>query len=177
MRQRLVRHPDTPCDAVTEIDVEIERVAPTALKLTYVVLGEIGRLMLPPAAAPARTDELWRHTCFEAFARPVGGEDYREFNFAPSGQWAAYHFDGYRRGMRIAEDVLLPNVALRRGPGWLEVTALADVGEGPIRLGLSAVIEAADGRKSYWALRHAPEKPDFHHADCFALEIPAPLAP
>ncbi|MFC3071197.1 DOMON-like domain-containing protein [Phenylobacterium soli] len=176
MRQRLVRHPDTPCDAVTEIGVEIARIAPTVLKLTYMVQGEIARLAIPAAAGAARTDELWRHTCFEAFAKPAGGEGYLEFNFAPSGQWAAYRFDGYRQGMRLAEDVVLPNVAVRRGPGWLEIAALADVGEGPVRLGLSAVIEAADGRKSYWALRHPPEKPDFHHPDCFALEIPAPLA-
>lgn len=177
MRERLVRHPDTPCDAVTEIDVGITRVAPGALKLTYVVRGELGRLVLPPPARPSRTDELWRHTCFEAFARAPGAEGYLEFNFAPSGQWAAYRFDGYRQGMRLAEDVVLPNVALRKGPGWLELTALADVGDGPVRLGLSAVIEAADGRRSYWALRHPPEKPDFHHPDCFAVEIPAPLDP
>lgn len=141
------------------------------------VLGEVGRLKLPLAAPPVRTDELWRHTCFEAFAKAAGGEAYREFNFAPSGAWAAYSFQTYRQGMHIAEDVVAPNVTLRRGPGWLEVAALADVGERPLRLGLSAVIEAADGRKSYWALRHPPEKPDFHHPDCFAVEIPAPLAP
>jgi hypothetical protein len=43
-------------------------------------------------------------------------------------------------------------------------------------LGLSAVIEETDGHKSYWALRHPPGKPDFHHPDCFALELPAPSA-
>ena len=26
---------------------------------------------------------------------------------------------------------------------------------------------------SYWALAHPPGKPDFHHPDCFALELPA----
>jgi hypothetical protein len=39
------------------------------------------------------------------------------------------------------------------------------------RLGLSAVLEEADGGKSYWALTHPHGKPDFHHADCFALEL------
>ena len=39
-------------------------------------------------------------------------------------------------------------------------------------LGLSAVIEGADGSLSYWALVHPPGKPDFHNADCFALELP-----
>jgi hypothetical protein len=39
------------------------------------------------------------------------------------------------------------------------------------RLALSAVIEEVDGALSYWALRHAPGKPDFHHRDTFALSV------
>jgi hypothetical protein len=39
--------------------------------------------------------------------------------------------------------------------------------------GVAAVIEEADGAKSYWALAHPPGKPDFHHRDCFQLELPA----
>jgi hypothetical protein len=35
------------------------------------------------------------------------------------------------------------------------------------------VIEAIDGTLSYWALAHAPGSPDFHHLDCFALELAA----
>ena len=43
----------------------------------------------------------------------------------------------------------------------------------PWRLGLSAVIEERSGRLSYWALAHPPGAPDFHHRDCFALELAA----
>jgi len=49
--------------------------------------------------------------------------------------------------------------------------------DGSWRLGLAAVIEEASGRKSYWALAHPPGKPDFHHSDCFAHEIPAANTP
>jgi len=41
----------------------------------------------------------------------------------------------------------------------------------PLRLGLSAVVEDVDGILSYWALRHPLGKPDFHHADAFALQM------
>ena len=41
------------------------------------------------------------------------------------------------------------------------------------KLALAAVIEEVDGTKSYWALRHPPGKPDFHHPDCFALTLEA----
>jgi hypothetical protein len=43
-----------------------------------------------------------------------------------------------------------------------------------LRLGLSAVIEDIDGRLSYWALKHPPGKPDFHHPDSFALDVTLP---
>jgi hypothetical protein len=36
------------------------------------------------------------------------------------------------------------------------------------QLGVAAMIEETNGRRSYWALAHPPGKPDFHHADCFA---------
>jgi hypothetical protein len=39
-------------------------------------------------------------------------------------------------------------------------------------LGLSAVLEEKDGTKSYWALAHPREKPDFHDPGCFAARLP-----
>ena len=44
----------------------------------------------------------------------------------------------------------------------------------PLRLGLCAVIEEESGVLSYWALKHRPGRPDFHHPDGFVLEIEAP---
>jgi hypothetical protein len=38
-------------------------------------------------------------------------------------------------------------------------------------LGLSAVIEDKAQVLSYWALKHPAEKPDFHHADSFVVEL------
>jgi len=104
MRQSLRLHPDSLCLAATRIDVDVARSRAGSLLLSYVVTGKIGDLGLPPVTAGARTDELWRHTCFEVFVRPLPGEAYYEFNFAPSTQWAAYRFDGYRSGMRVATE-------------------------------------------------------------------------
>jgi hypothetical protein len=39
------------------------------------------------------------------------------------------------------------------------------------QLGLTAVVEAADGSLSYWALRHPVARPDFHHRDGFAQTL------
>ena len=149
------------------------RPRPGNLILSYVVSGRISDLRWPPVVAAARADELWRHTCFEAFIRPSTGPDYYEFNFSPSTQWAAYQFSGYRSGMRIATEIAAPRIEVRSNEATFTLQAALELDglSSPLHLGLSAVIEETNGRKSYWALAHPPGKPDFHHADCFALEL------
>jgi hypothetical protein len=171
MRHMLKLHPATPASAVAGVEVEVARPAPGRLELRYVVWGATPELVLPAPAPSTRTDELWRHTCVEAFVRGASGEGYYELNVSPSTQWASYRFDGYRDGMRPAP--LEPRVTVRRtGDGFVLGAALHLPDEGAWRLGLSAVIEAADGSVAYWALAHPAGRPDFHHADCFALELP-----
>lgn len=172
MHVALKPHPDTPARAVGAVDVEIGPVNAGQVRLRYVVTGGIEGLVLPRAAAPERADELWKQTCFEAFATRDGG-GYREFNFSPSTQWAAYDFDGYRAGIRNA-DVLAPRIEGRHGQQHYELHVAFDLpGGGPWRVGLTAVIEETGGAVSYWALKHPLGKPDFHHADGFALGLAA----
>jgi len=170
MREALGLHPDSACDPAIRIDGEVARLRRDRLVLSYVVNGRIGKLRLPPA----RTDELWQHTCFEAFVRSAAGPGYYEFNFAPSTQWAVYRFAGYRSGMAVATESAAPRIAVRSSARHFALEAVIDLSPLPLpyRLGLSAVLEETSGRKSYWALAHPPGKPDFHHADCFTLELP-----
>ncbi len=136
---------------------------------------------MPPVTAPARADELWQHTCFEAFVRASPGAAYYEFNFAPSTQWAAYRFERLpKRDERCERDQRARASRCNRAPerytlqASLELERLPGLPSDALwRLGLSAVIEETSGNKSYWALAHPPGKPDFHHADCFALELAA----
>jgi hypothetical protein len=179
MRVALKAHPDFPSDPVSGIEVEIES-DDAGFTLRYTLAGAIAELGIPPISAPDRTDDLWRHTCFEAFLRPADGEAYFEFNFAPSTEWAAYQFAGYRHGMAPAE-VAAPHVAIAATDNALVLTVKLDLSAlhlppGPCRLALSAVIEQASGEKSYWALAHPPGKPDFHHRESFACDLPgAPM--
>ncbi len=119
--------------------------------------------------------ELWRHTCFEAFIAVGRQPFYHEFNFAPSGEWAVYAFRRYRDGGLLADETMRPHITARSDGRQLELDTLVRLDRlSPIharaclRIGLSAVIEAHDGF-SYWALHHPGRKPDFHHADGFAL--------
>lgn len=174
MRRSLIRHPDSPCTAASHIEVEATRPRPENLVLTYIVTGKIIDLRLPSVIAPARTDKLWQHTCFEAFVR-ASGEAYHECNLAPSTQWAAYRFSGYRQGMSVAAEIPPPGIETRSTPERYELRAslgLHLLASATWRLALSAVIEETNGRKSYWSLAHPPGKPDFHHADGFAIELP-----
>jgi len=176
MRLALKRHAGSHRAAIRHIDVDVARPGGGGLVLSYIVTGNIGDLRLPPATASMRADELWRHTCFEAFIRASPGEGYYEFNFAPSTQWAAYHFSSYRSGMRVASEIGAPAIEMQSAPDCCALRAALDLTSMPTgaswRLGLSAVIEETSGNKSYWALAHPSGKPDFHHADCFACELP-----
>lgn len=170
MRRALTRHPALPCPAVESLEVEAGRAPGGRLVLRYRVRGALGDLIVPPPAVPARVDGLWEHTCFEAFVA-FGGDGYLECNFAPSGQWAAYRFDGYRQGMAPFETDP-PRIDVEAGAEELDVrVAFALPAEGPVRIGLTAVIEAADGGLSYWALAHAPGPPDFHRAEIRVLAL------
>jgi hypothetical protein len=167
---RLVLHPQSQAGPVDGIDVDVSRTGET-VALRYVLCGDIRRVRLPTGAG-ARADDLWKHTCFEAFIG-ASGAGYFEFNFTPSKDWAAYRFEGYRAGMRNSE-IAAPCIAVAGDDGVLDLAVqftLPALDEAP-RLGLTAVIEGQAGEKSYWALAHPPGAPDFHHADCFALELP-----
>jgi hypothetical protein len=178
MKAALSAHPAYP-SLVDSIGVEIERVSATLLRFRYRVEGEVGRIALPPPASPLRTDNLWRTTCFEAFIAPMEGENYRELNFSPSSQWAAYDFASYRAGIVQAWAPTPPDIRLDVEAGALEliVAMSLDLDPGSYRLGLSAVIEDKGGTKAFWAAGHAGSAPDFHHPSCFWLELPPPPAP
>jgi hypothetical protein len=172
MPHALRLHPTSLCESIAGIDVNCGLQA-TRLSLRYSIRGDIGALRVPVVAAPQRTDELWRHTCCEAFIGDLNREPYYEFNFAPSTAWAAYRFTGYRREMSAVNEIHEMNIAVSCAADRLVVEATVDLASlfglsSNLRVALSTVIEDQAGRISYWALAHAPGKPDFHHADAFS---------
>ncbi|SMF78728.1 DOMON-like domain-containing protein [Allosphingosinicella indica] len=172
MRQVLLCHPDTPAIAVRSVEAELS-MAGDEIVLSFRATPGDG-LTLPAVAEPARTDALWRHTCFELFVSEPDSDAYCEFNLSPSTQWAAYRFSGYRAGMTALEVPAIPRIETAwQGNAFILTADLRlPVRRRPLRIGLSAVIEESEGTKSYWALRHPPGVPDFHHPDSFALERP-----
>lgn len=148
-----------------------------SLRLHYDVLGAIDKLLIPGAKAPEEAEGLWKHTCFEAFVAVVEEPPYHEFNFSPSGQWAAYAFDDYRtpKDWRVQYPPALSYVRTEERLSVEVILSDRDLPANPLnqtyRLGLSAVIETKEGELSYWALCHPDGKPDFHHRTGFTLSF------
>jgi hypothetical protein len=178
MQFNLVPHPSAPpAEPRFKLWATVEHAASLAAVATTNIWFGVGapaqRFVIPEATEPARRNELWKSTCFEAFLRPLGEETYREWNFAPSGEWAAYDFTSTRTGMEDA-DAADPYIRTEDNFTWWALGAsIAVPADTNWELGLSAVLEEKDGTRSYWALVHPnAEKPDFHDAGCFVARLP-----
>ena len=177
----LARHSQTGTDAIQGIVAQARRTGKGTFTVTYALKGDIFRLRIPPPQPSRRAEGLWQQTCFEVFIAEKGQQSYWEFNFSPSGEWAAYAFKSYRDGGPIEDDGLHPEIVVRSAANNFELEAfvrldrfLSITPQAELRLGLSAVVEENNGTISYWALKHPPGKPDFHHPDSFALELALP---
>lgn len=171
-RAELIPHPACPPGPPERLSVELERQG-DRLWLRFLLDGDPARIAWPDEAAPGRAGDLWKTTCFEVFVAGKAGEaGYGEFNLSPSGQWASYRFDAYREGMRPADQEAVV-LGLDGGDDYMALEARISLPADATRLGLSAVIETAEGGRVYWALAHASEEPDFHHPETFTLALPA----
>ena len=179
-RTALACYPTTLTDAVRGVNVCVERDPSGLLTVRYALRAEMLHVRVPTAQLSARTDGLWKHTCFEAFIAPGAADaGYYELNFSPSSQWAIYSFEAYRKGMSPTEVTAPPGLAVRRFDDRLELDATLDLADlkavraaRTLKLAVTAVVEDDGGTLSYWALKHAPGKPDFHHPDGFVVELP-----
>lgn len=152
--------------------------APT-LDLHYSLTGSTAALVVPaPLQLPSRRDDLWQHTCFEAFLAVPGEEHYWELNLAPSGAWNLYRLDGYRRNLRpetccqsvpIHWRVKAEQASLQARLSLPAELAAAET----LELGLSAVLERNDRELEYWALCHPLPDADFHRREGFRVRLAA----
>ncbi|HXV82565.1 MAG TPA: DOMON-like domain-containing protein [Candidatus Binatia bacterium] len=180
-RVRLTRHPKSEAPAIEKIEAQVDWTESSSLVCTYALTGDLIGLRIPLSQSPCRAERLWEHTCFEAFVAVKGSPEYYEFNFAPSGEWAIYRFKRYRDQTPLEDDMLAPKITVRQRAGGLDLEAVVRLDRLPVIpprakfcLALAAVIEDESGILSYWALRHPPGKPDFHHPEAFSLELAPP---
>ncbi|WP_226496267.1 DOMON-like domain-containing protein [Ferribacterium limneticum] len=170
----LLSHPAALSAQPCGIEVTAAMTADGDLTLDYRVTCPPSALRLPAPQPPGPADGLWQHTCCEAFVAEADA-GYREFNFSPSGQWAAYRFTGYRERDEAFAPTAEPQLSFTPLADGFALRASLPAALLPtgntLHLGLTAVIEAADGSKSYWALAHCAAQPDFHVRQSFALTL------
>lgn len=167
-------HPESPRLALS-VSVRVI-VEPRELVLHYRVRGDTAAVRWPEAQGGGMADDLWRHTCFEAFIGQAGQGAYREFNFSPSGQWADYAFSRTRVRDTLSAAPRAPTLERRDTGDGVELLAVLErrqLPPGPWRLGLSTVIEDRHGQVSHWALHHPRPTPDFHDPAGWTLRLPA----
>ena len=177
VNQRLTCHTDTVTTSVWIVDVNIRPQPQGDLSLSYKLTGDLAKIRIPAQQPSIAKDGLWEHTCFEAFIAVEGEAGYHEFNFSPSGQWAAYSFSDYRvRNPWTASQ--RPAIRFVKSEGLLLLEAVIvaadlpqNMADKPLQLGLAAVIEVSDGSCSYWALHHPEDRPDFHDRAGFILSL------
>ena len=100
---------------------------------------------------------------------------YREFNFSPRAQWAAYRVRSLSRGHAAAghggaadrAPVGADDFLLRAAFDWRGRAAVKSW-----RVGLCAVIEEAGGALSYWALAHPPRRARFPSSRLLCARTP-----
>ena len=101
-------------------------------------------------AGPGARRRAVARTCFEAVPRGPEATAYLELNFSPSTQWAAYRFDGlsrraWRERPRCRATAEFERRAARSRPLRAARRRSRICCREPAALGLSAVIEEADG--------------------------------
>lgn len=180
MEIELTCHTSTPTEAVGRLAVQVTRMDAGTLAIAFTLDADPALLRIPAPQPRRMAPRLWQHTCFEAFIG-ADGPGYHELNLAPSTEWAAHAFRGYRDGGLLDDEALAPVITTRRRDDGLDLDAVVVLDRlspaythASLRVGLSAVLEAVDGSLSYWALRHPAGGPDFHHAEAFALRVEPP---
>ena len=171
---RLQPHPQSPALAVRAVTVHFVPRLPDGKAMLRVRVEGNDQLIVPEFKGRGRQDELWKTTCFELFLRRADGS-YREFNFSPSGRWAAYDFSSYRAGMTGYEPLSWPDISDDAGTDLHVAAIFFDTREllGFETAALTAVIEETGGQKSYWSVAHGNNQPDFHDPACFAVPLGA----
>lgn len=152
------------------INADFYQVSPDQLLVEFEISGPLGRVAWPPPNVPeSREDGLWQHTCLEVFYSAGSGPEapYTEINCSPNGNWNAYSFSSYREGMTPASSITvrLKQREVHADTCRFQIEVCSTPPLTIQSLGLSAVIEFANGEKSYWALSHPGPQADFHNKD------------
>ena len=147
------------------------------LSIRYEARGAVEDILFPaPSNPPVRRDELWKATCFEFFLAIPGQPRYWEFNMSPTGEWNVYRMDAYRQ-VNMREEMKFRELPFQFVTGTehrldIEIDLSPIIKpEQAVQLGVTAIIQTADGSETYWALSHPGKQADFHLRESFIIDM------
>ncbi len=153
----------------------------SVLSIEFHLSGQMNKINCPPPqGVQQRLDQLWKHTCFEAFFSWDDNIFYWELNVSPTGDWNLYYFDDYRSGQMSEKRIenipfKLNEFNLNSYKNRIIIDLSKIIPETKVaqelQLSLTAVLENKDLSKTYWATDHLGEKPDFHIRKSFYIRI------
>jgi hypothetical protein len=176
MKQEFMLEPFEPNDLQLSIEGFVEY-QEGLLDLNYHLQGDLAGILFPATVeTPVRQFALWEATCLEFFLAPVGQAHYWEFNLAPNGNWQVFHLDDYRQGLRDEAAINHLPFKVQQTSDSLQLILSIDLTsliatDTPLKMSITAVIQAQDGDYSYWALQHTRSEADFHHRDSFMIHL------
>jgi len=170
---RLIPFENTAYTKKFEIHARVEK-TPAGLKIEFQIRGQISEIDFPKMGQyPEAADKLWESTCFEAFLAPADSPAYLEINSSPSGDWAVYHFESYRKK---SDQKALPQIRSTTSNMQTLLTHSFEIpcelSDGKSDVNLTAVLKSHYGDLTYWAVKHSSKnlggQPDFHDRDTFS---------
>lgn len=120
-----------------------------------------------------RRDELWKKTCFEIFLQPSDQEKYFEINMSTEGYWNAYEFEKYRTPQppQFTSIIDLKQYNWNSEKRTLTAELIIKDSTNHWNMGLAAVLKSKIQNETYYfALKHRPDKADFHWPESFCLQ-------
>jgi len=96
---------------------------------------------------------------------------------SPSGDWNVYAMDAYRQ-VNMREESAFAELPFEFRKVNNEISLEISLDLRPIlqpdqvlQIGITTIIQTADGSESYWALAHPGAQADFHLRDSFAIVL------
>lgn len=150
------------------------------IKIDYIITGDISSIVIEKCnATPQRLIGLWKKTCFEFFLRSGKYKEYMEFNFSSSLNWNCFNFNSETKDLTEWNIINTPKVKIVKTEDRIEMNviiekvnlALAHQDFKKSEYSTTAVLliedEKGDIIETFWAIKHADMKPNFHHPESY----------
>lgn len=169
-----------PFASQANLQVCVELAASNGLEFDFIIDDPTGCV---DWSYPEGVDKLYEHSCFEIFMSCSDCSRYVELNLSARNDMRCYWFDDYRRPVDYQDlsGYSEPKVSFRTSQinvnqsdklvhcrGRFELDSIAQfLGSAVSKVGLSVILKHNNGERSYWALKHSSDKPDFHDSRSF----------